>query len=248
MSASYNNAFMEYAADSSAYAAKQIVSLLGPLLRPSSVLDVGCALGAWLYAWENHGVEDIHGVDGSYVELSKLKISPEKFTPTDLSQPFQLGRTFDYVQSLEVAEHIENNCSSAFINSICQHADKYVLFSAAPPGQGGEHHINEQSYDFWREKFTEHGFEVFDFLRGQIADEKKISYWYRYNVFLYVRSEIVSSVPSAIGETYVTRQQPLSDVSPLSFRLRKATVRALPYRLRHQIARLKSHLMPTGRI
>ncbi len=40
---------------------------------------------------------------------------------------------------------------------------------------------------------------------------------------------------------------PLTDISPLPMRLRKAAVRCLPYRVQHEIARLKAGLSPTGR-
>jgi hypothetical protein len=31
--------------------------------------------------------------------------------------------------------------------------------SAAPKGQGGHHHVNENSKEYWIEKFAEYGFE-----------------------------------------------------------------------------------------
>jgi hypothetical protein len=45
----------------------------------------------------------------------------------------------------------------------------------------------------------------------------------------------------------VAEDRPLADVSPLTFRVRKAIVQRLPRRVQDGVARLKSRLMPTGR-
>jgi hypothetical protein len=47
-----------------------------------------------------------------------------------------LDRRFDLVQSLEVAEHITPAASEAFVEDLARHAERFVLFSAAPPGKG----------------------------------------------------------------------------------------------------------------
>jgi hypothetical protein len=88
-----------------------------------------------------------------------------------------------------VAEHIRESASEIFVESITRHTRAYVLFSAAPPGQGGEHHINEQPEEFWRKKFEERGFVTVDAVRPSIATDKKIPYWYRYNSLLFVRRD-----------------------------------------------------------
>ena len=68
-------------------------------------------------------------------------IDADEFRAADLSQPIDLGRRFDVVQSLEVAEHLPSSRASEFIGTLTSH-DPLVMFSAAVPGQGGEHHIN----------------------------------------------------------------------------------------------------------
>jgi hypothetical protein len=165
---------MQYTAQSSAYSAAAVTSILHRRLKVDSVLDVGCACGTWLRAWSKNGVADLHGVDGDYVDRQMLEVPVGMFTAVDLIDLFDLGRQFDLVQSLEVGEHIKESASEAFVESIVLHARRYVLFSAAPPGQGGEHHINEQPYEFWRKKFERRGFVTVDAVRPAIAGDNRI--------------------------------------------------------------------------
>ena len=242
----YDDDFMQYAAQSSAYSAAVITSLLYRQLKVDSVLDVGCARGTWLRAWSDRGVADLHGVDGDYVDRRMLEVPACMFTAVDLNNPFDLGRQFDLVQSLEVGEHIEESASEGFVESIVRHARHYIVFSAAPPGQGGEHHINEQPYEFWRKKFERRGFVTFDAVRPAIAGDNKVSYWYRYNSLLFVRDELLPNIRDDMRVTLLLAGDRIKDSSPISFRFRKALVRCLPNTLQHKIARLKSKFLPTG--
>jgi SAM-dependent methyltransferase len=244
----YNNDFMQYAAHSSAHSAAAVTSLLHGRLNVDSVLDVGCAQGTWLRAWNERGVADLHGVDGDYVDRRTLEVPEFMFTAVDLNVPFDLGRQFDLVQSLEVGEHIEEHASEIFIESIVRHARRYVVFSAAPPGQGGEYHINEQPYEFWRRKFEQRGFVTVDTVRPAIAGDNRISYWYRYNSLLFIRREALAEIPEDMRDKVLRGSDQIKDLSPLPFRIRKALVRRLPNAVQHEIARLKSKFLPIGQI
>ena len=127
-----------------------------------SVLDLGCGQGVWLASWVRLGAKDVQGIDGPYVDQERLHIPKERFQGRDLARPVDLGRHFDLVQSLEVAEHLPQSAAEQFVDSLVRHGP-LVLFSAATPGQGGENHINEQPWEYWREKFAARGYEVFDF-------------------------------------------------------------------------------------
>lgn len=244
----YNNEFMQYAARSSGYSAVTIASMLHRMLNVNSVLDIGCARGTWLRAWSELGITDLHGVDGDYVDRRILEPAELIFTGVDLNEAFDLGRQFDLVQSLEVGEHIEESASETFAECLTRHASRYILFSAAPPGQGGEYHINEQPYEFWRQKLERHGFVVIDAVRPAIAEDKRISYWYRYNTLLFVRRELLPKISNDLRDNLVRASEQIKDLSPLVFRLRKAVVGRLPNAVQHEIARLKTRLLPTGRI
>ena len=194
------------------------------------------------------GITDLHGVDGDYVDRQILELPQVTFTAIDLNGAFDLGRQFDLVQSLEVGEHIQESASETFAECLARHARRYILFSAAPPGQGGEYHINEQPYEFWRQKFERRGFVTIDAVRPAIAEDKRISYWYRYNTLLFVRRDLLLKISNDFRDKMVRASDQIKDLSPLAFRLRKAVVGRLPNAVQHEIARLKSKLLPTGRI
>jgi hypothetical protein len=244
----YNDEFMRYAAQSSVYSAAVVTSILCSRLEVDSVLDVGCARGTWLRAWRDRGVADLHGIDGDYIDRRMLEVPAEMFTAVDLNDSFNLGRQFDLVQSLEVGEHVKESASETFAESIVRHARRYIFFSAAPPGQGGEHHINEQAYEFWRQKFERRGFITVDAVRPAIAEDNRISYWYRYNSLLFVRDGLLPHLQDDVRAAVLLAGDSIKDLSPLPFRFRKAVVRRLPNAVQHKIARLKSKFLPTGQI
>ena len=242
VSHTYDSQFMDYTAQSSRHSARTIVAFIQSVLPMRSVLDVGCARGTWLDEWRKTQATDIFGVDGDYVQPSQLLIPVSEFRAADLSQPIALGRRFDLVQSLEVAEHVSANAADTFVKNLVDHATGAILFSAAPPGQGGEFHVNEQPYEYWREKFRRHGYAPYDCVRPQIAHDPAVSFWYRYNVLLYLTPERAATLPQPIRATCVDDASPIPDNSPWTFRLRKAAVRALPLNVQLALARLKAHL------
>jgi len=247
MQHAYDTRFMNYADRSSRHSAQTISTLLRKALTITSVLDIGCAKGTWLSAWQESGVGEIMGVDGSYVATDELVIPRERFVAADLSQPIDLHRKFDLVQSLEVAEHIRSEAADQFVENLVRHSAGVVLFSAAPPGQGGEFHVNEQPYDYWRDKFRAHGFAAYDYIRPLIADDKSVSFWYRFNTLLYVREDTVKSLSETIRATRVPDTRRISDISPPWFRARKMLVRALPDAMQQALARVKAHLSHSRR-
>ncbi len=188
----YDTSFYEAHRDGSRRSAAVVVSIVNKLLRPESVLDVGCGVGSWLAEWADEGVTDLLGLDGEYVDKEAMAIEPSRFQTLDLSKPFSLGRTFDLVESLEVAEHLNESCADTFIESVAKHADT-VLFSAAIPGQRGSHHVNEQWPSYWTAKFANAGFTPFDVIRPSIWADSRVDIWYRQNILLFSKTREFSS-------------------------------------------------------
>lgn len=157
--------------------------LFGEIGVPQSVVDVGCGTGTWLSVFKAKGVSKILGVDGSNVDLAQLHIDPSEFRALDLTQPVCLAEKFDLAVCLEVAEHLPEVSSDTLVDSLCRFSDT-ILFSAALPQQGGQNHINEQSFDYWREKFNRRGYLWKDVFRTTIWNDPRIDSWYRQNMFL----------------------------------------------------------------
>jgi len=212
--------------------------MLKEYVEVSSVLDVGCGQGAWLSVWKSLGVKEILGLDGGYVEKARLLIEPGEFVAHDLRTPFDLERRFDIVQSLEVAEHLPEHSSEAFVDALTRHGD-LVVFSAAPPGQGGDHHVNEQPYEYWRRKFAARGYVALDFLRPRLSGRREIAPWYRYNIFLFASRERMKTLATEIAKHEVPARDRLQDISPWLYRIRKGLVRLLPVPLASRLARIK---------
>jgi choline dehydrogenase-like flavoprotein len=88
--------------------------------------------------------------------------------------------------------------------------------------------VNERPYDYWRELFAGHGFELFDFVRPRIAHRADVEPWYRYNILLFVRADQVDQLEAAVAVTHVAREVPVPDVAPWAWRMRRRALSALP--------------------
>jgi SAM-dependent methyltransferase len=241
----YDAAFFQYVNSGAIRSARQLLPLLRDPLVIRSVLDVGCGQGAWLSVWRGLGAEVV-GIDGSYVDKSALLIPEQAFVAHDLTQSFDLGRRFDLVQSLEVAEHLPASKAAEFVACLVRHGE-LVLFSAAAKGQGGDHHVNEQDYDYWRALFAQHGYVAIDYLRPLVRLERDIEPWYRYNALLYVARERFEHLPEALRRARVAENERIRDVSPMLYRARKACTMLLPTPVATSIAKLKERMVAMAR-
>ena len=230
----YDTLFYKYQREGAARSALGVLPLVIGSLSLRSVLDVGCGAAAWLAGYRELGVPDLFGVDGDYVDRNMLLIDTDRFIPKDITKSFDLGRQFDLVQCLEVAEHVPRQTSDQLIDNITRHG-KRVLFSAAVPGQGGENHINEQPYSFWRDLFEARGFSLFDFVRPRIVGNPSIETWYRYNILFFAHQSVVPDLPAEIVAHRISPSAAIADYSPISYRLRKMILRSLP---EHAVSKL----------
>ena len=174
--------------------ARIVIEALEPIIRPCSVLDVGCGLGHFCRVFMESGVERVLGIDGDYLDRSKLLIPESHFQSVDLSAPFDLGEEFDLVISLEVAEHLPEASAEDFVASLARHGET-ILFSAAFPGQGGQRHINEQWAGWWTAKFLAQGYHAYDFVRLQVLDSPFLPPWYRFNPLVFSKKNQLPSGP-----------------------------------------------------
>lgn len=154
--------------------------------KPGSLLDVGCGTGTWLAAALEFGVKDIFGVDGVAIPPEQMRIPARLCKHVDLTKPLDLGRRFDCVLCLEVAEHLDASTAGILIASLARHSD-LVIFSAACPGQPGQHHVNCQWPAYWQDLFNERGYACSEDARWNIWNDSRIESWYRQNLFIAQR-------------------------------------------------------------
>ncbi len=170
--------------------AEIVLPILFEHIKPKSVLDVGCGLGTWLKVCRDLGVEEILGIDGEYVEMTKVVIPRDFFLHHDLRNLSKLNfqRKFDLAICLEVAEHLPKDCADSLVSFLSSTSDM-ILFSAAIPHQGGQGHINEQPLSYWLEKFERQGFKPFDFIRPMIWNNKNVDWWYKQNIIMLSKKD-----------------------------------------------------------
>ncbi len=186
MSTPYNETFFDRLVDGAHSSARVVLPLVLDLYPASSVVDFGCGQGAWLKACLENGMETVLGLDGDYVNREKLLVDRDQFRASDLSRPVRLNRRFDLALCLEVAEHLPARSAPILVESLVA-AAPVVLFSAALPGQGGVHHINEQWPTYWERLFAEQGMRKYDVIRPMIWNDSSIEWWYRQNLYLFTK-------------------------------------------------------------
>jgi SAM-dependent methyltransferase len=187
----YNDAFFTRVTEPALESARIIVPRVLRLVRAQSVIDIGCGLGAWLKVFQENGVENIRGLDGDYVDQSRLLIDANHFTAVDLAQPINISEHYDLAMCLEVAEHLPASAAMHIVRALTRLAP-FVLFSAAIPNQGGRGHINEQWPSYWKELFVANGFQRLDPIRRHVLRDIRVRWCYRQNIFLFAARDAVA--------------------------------------------------------
>jgi len=124
-------------------------------LRPTSVLDAGCAMGFLVEALHARGV-DAWGVDVSEYAISQVHESVrERCSVASLAQP--LDRRYDLIVSIEVLEHIPPAEIDAVIANLCGATDR-LLLSTSPEDFGEATHLNVQAPEAWSAALAREGF------------------------------------------------------------------------------------------
>ena len=183
----YSGNFYSLRHQETSYAADRILSILlrqVPNIR--SAVDVGCGVGTFLSTLTKHGIEDILGLEGDWVDHDMLVIPRGNFQTANLRTPPELGKRYDLAICLEVAEHLPAEDAERFISWLCGLSD-LILFSAAVPGQGGVAHLNEAWQSYWAKLFAERDFYPVDIIRPQIWNDQAIPFWYRQNILIYAK-------------------------------------------------------------
>lgn len=172
--------------------ARHIVPLVLEIIEPKSVIDVGCGTGEFLHIFKEHGINNIFGIDGEWLNKKKLLIPEDCFLAANLEKPLKLNIKFDLAISLEVAEHLPKESAKTFIETLTN-LSPVVLFSAAIPFQGGTGHVNEQWQEYWAKLFEEKNYCVIDCIRRKIWNNSEVCFWYKQNILLFVENSYLKN-------------------------------------------------------
>ncbi len=121
------------------------------------VVDLGAGTGAHAAEFRKRGIDCRayeYAEKARRVGLERLGVTVHPFDLTE-PEPWD-GERYDLALTLEVAEHLPPMLGERLVET-CVKSAPLVLFSAAPPGQRGQGHINEQPKEYWIERFERHG-------------------------------------------------------------------------------------------
>jgi 2-polyprenyl-3-methyl-5-hydroxy-6-metoxy-1,4-benzoquinol methylase len=170
-----------------------IIDKLLEIYKPQHVVDFGCGLGTFLKAFKEKGIQEVLGLDGTWVNRTLLSdfLEPDEFQEADLENKIVLNKKYDLAISLEVAEHLNKDSASIFIENLVNASD-IILFSAAIPFQGGQNHVNEQWFAFWQAEFLKHDYVFNDVFRSYLWNNEQVKWWYKQNMFLVTSRKLTS--------------------------------------------------------
>ena len=120
------------------------------ILKPISVLDIGCGPGIYVQSLHEHGVF-AEGLDVDPRVKGKQHLF--HMNMFDLDPKFRS----DAVLCLETAEHINPELAENVVETVARATSKTLIWTAAHPGQSGEGHINLRPKEYWQALFEAQG-------------------------------------------------------------------------------------------
>lgn len=124
-------------------------------LEPETVLDVGCAIGMFVEALRNQGV-DAQGIDISRWAIDQVPPELRPFCRVG-SITDELDGHFDLITCFEVLEHLPPSLAAESVSNLCRHADT-ILFSSTPDDFDEPTHLNVEAGGYWARLFHRQGF------------------------------------------------------------------------------------------
>ncbi|MYL84665.1 glycosyltransferase [Desulfovibrio aerotolerans] len=209
MGISYDAAFYDEQREGSLASAQLIVPQIFDVAPVKSVVDIGCGVGGWLSVFKALGVERLAGYDTNEMPGEAFYIDANCIhTGIDFTHPgLRVKARADLVLSLEVAEHLPESNADAFVDLLTSIAPM-VFFSAALPFQTGVGHCNEQPPWYWRNKFNACGYVEVDWLRPRFWFDTRIAWWYRQNMTMFVRPQVLKRYPKMASLAQAHMQPP----------------------------------------
>jgi 2-polyprenyl-3-methyl-5-hydroxy-6-metoxy-1,4-benzoquinol methylase len=127
------------------------------LYDPNRVIDFGAGAGRFLIPFHEEGIE-VCGVERSQKALKTSPLPRSVFDLHDLTDPYECENRYDIAFCLEVLEHLPDASVDTTAGSIASSC-RVAIVSAATPGQGGTHHVNERTKSEWKRLFEDHGMQ-----------------------------------------------------------------------------------------
>jgi hypothetical protein len=104
----------------------------------------------------------------------------------DLSAPVYHLPVYDWIISLEVAEHVPKEFEQIFIDNLTRHAKEGIILSWAVVGQLGHSHVNNQNPPYVKEQLENRGFKLDQSVTDQMKNAASFP-WLKRNIYVYTR-------------------------------------------------------------
>jgi hypothetical protein len=154
-----------------------------------SVIDVGCGTGHNLKWFRDYRKSPALGIDG-HPDAVKKSILPEITVLHDYTDgPYITNSVYDLGLCMEFVEHVEKKYEDNWFATLKK--CRYVLISHATPGQGGHHHVNEQTKEYWLNRFKENDFKNLEEETQLLRNTNNLikSPWGRNNLIFFKNNE-----------------------------------------------------------
>ena len=156
---------------------------LAEQFKGKSVVDFGCGFGKYVENFKAKGII-CDGYDGNpYTEQMTNGVCKVK----DLTEKIILKEDFDFVLSLEVAEHIPEKHESMFISNLHRNNRHGIILSWGVPGQRGWGHVNCKTNDYVKGLFVNLlGYSNDVELETQLRDIAEFE-WFKNTIMVFKR-------------------------------------------------------------
>jgi SAM-dependent methyltransferase len=154
--------------------------------QPQSVIDVGCGTGDLLFELSQRGINCM-GLEYAEAALERCRTKGLHVVSFDIESTEEINQKADLVISTEVAEHLPATYADRYVDLLTG-ISNVVTMTAAPPGQGGTDHVNEQPNEYWIDKFARRGFHYEQDISMKFRrewKEKNVESWYYSNVMIF---------------------------------------------------------------
>mmetsp|Transcript_26356 Transcript_26356/g.43781 ORF Transcript_26356/g.43781 Transcript_26356/m.43781 type:complete len:219 (-) Transcript_26356:18-674(-) len=165
----------------------QLAQHLSSIFASQSLLELGSGCGCYAARFERarpqSGPSEMMLLDGTE---NIATLTGGRVLARDLTLPLLLDRTFDWVLSLEVGEHIPRKYEQRFIHNLVTYAARGIILSWAIPGQGGTGHVNTRSNAYIKMTLARMGWALND--EASIAARANATFpWFTKSLMVYFK-------------------------------------------------------------
>jgi len=169
--------------------APEIAAGIMEIFHPQSVVDIGCGAGDLLAFLRDHYKLKVSGFERAKAAIALAREKNIEVRQFDIEEKvFAPSPGYDVAICMEVAEHVSYGAADFLVWQLSRLAEQ-IIFTAAPPGQGGNGHVNEQPRQYWIEKFEKQG-RIYDsyathYLIRKWKNSGTVTSWYWKNLMIF---------------------------------------------------------------